>query len=494
MQAAGSSGRRAEGAGTLNDAPAEPLESEEIWTVSRLISQLNLILDMEFSSIKVVGEVSGVNIPRSGHAYFTLKDDQGQLSAVMFRAKASKAAELIKEGSAILCSGSLNVYRARGTLQLVVDGIRAWGEGALKAAFEELKRRLLKEGLFDQETKKRLPFHPRRIFVITSPTGAAFRDFLKAAAQGVAPEQIILCPSLVQGQEAPEQLINALDLAESQAEPEDVIVLTRGGGSLEDLWAFNHEALARRIHACRIPVVSAVGHEVDFTIADFVADVRAPTPTAAAHLVLPPRQELKAELAKLVSRAESAFSDLLLRKRHRLRLLEAGLRDPRHALTEGRLRLDELSGRLAAAAAAAVGAKATLLERLRAALFLSSPGSRLADLRQGLHRLLHRQEMALSRTMHEKALLLSDAASRLQAASPLSCLERGFSIVYRLPPGRKHKRKEVVSSAHQVSTGDLLEVRPREGRLLCRVEERSFEEDSRDEESVSVPATQRDEG
>ncbi len=461
------SDRQDEGADSSHQGPPSP--EEEIWSVSELINRLNLMLDVEFSYIKVAGELSGIKVPPSGHAYFTLKDEAAQLAAVLFRGRAASYLDLLKEGSMLLCTGSLNVYRARGSLQLIVDSVKPFGEGALKAAFEALKKRLFDEGLFDDRHKRAIPYPPRRIFLITSPSGAAVRDFIKSAGARFCTPEIILCPSTVQGDEAPAQLIAALDLAESMSGEEDVIVITRGGGSMEDLWAFNDEALARRIFACRVPVISAVGHEIDFTISDFVADARAATPTAAAHLVLPSRLELKSELDGLKVRAEAAVAALIGEKKRRLAHLTARLRHPRHTLTEGRLRLDELSGRLFSNMIALLSDKGARLQRAGSLLEINSPAHDIHRLRHRLQDLRHRLEAGITSAMHERAMAFSSLAARLQAASPLACLERGFCLVTKMEGGKDTGR--VLRDARQTEVGEELKIRPRRGTVICSVKE-----------------------
>ncbi len=446
--------------------PPHATSNQEPLTVSQLLSMLNTVMDMEFGLVTVVGEISGIRKPASGHLYFSLKEENALISAVLFKGRRTQEIdELLTDGTSVLCTGTLNVYKNRGQLQLIVNNMAAWGIGRLRAAFEALKEKLHQEGLFEPENRAPIPSFPNRVFLITSPTGAAVRDFLKVAEERFCQEDIILCPSRVQGEQAPQELIRAIDAAEKEAVPGDVIVLLRGGGSLEDLWAFNDENLARRIHRCTIPVVSAVGHEIDFTISDFVADLRAPTPTAAAQMVLPACQDLQDAIDSLTQRAFAAISSILQVYGHRLSLASARLRHPRHGIIEARLRLDELSNRLDASILRLISSKASMLQAVRHHLDLNAPGHQLLQQKAELVSLSNRLKISVKEVVQTRAEDLAALCSRLNSASPLTCLERGFCLV-RDANGRP------VTSSDQVNIQEILTIRPKRGRIRCRVVEK----------------------
>ncbi len=444
-----------------SDQPYQP--RQKIWKISELLEHLNDILFMEYGKLWIEGEISSITIPRSGHQYFTLKDERASLRSVLFKSQARALSVPISEGQKVVCLGRLNIYGARGDLQMIVEALEPWGEGRLRIAFEELKRRLGSEGLFDMENKKPLPEYPDKILVISSTSGAAIRDFIKTAKDRFPAIRILICPSVVQGQEAPEELVRALDLAESMAGKRDVIVIARGGGSLEDLWAFNSEDLVRRIFSCKVPVVSAVGHEVDFTLCDLVADARAATPTAAAHLVLPSRPELAKVLEGLELRLTSAFKNRISFFRQQLDRLCLRLKDPRRAIIERRLRLDELERRLITN----IGHRLQRLFEMHGALsqrlHANSPKRLLKSRAQQLRALYERLPKAISSHLKVKRALLEAHAGRLEAVSPLACLARGYSLVYREDSGA------IVKDARQVGPEDKLRIVPAHGKIICKV-------------------------
>ncbi len=323
-------------------------ELPHIYTVSALTREIRDRLETYFSLVWVSGEVSNLRQPLSGHYYFTLKDAGAQLRAVLFKGNHQHMRFKPQEGSQFLCRGRLTVYEPRGEYQLVVDYLEPLGLGALAQAFEALKTRLKDEGLFAPELKKPLPFLPRKIALVTSPTGAAVRDFLRLLRQRFPNLEVLIYPVKVQGAEAAGEIAQALD--DLGAYPGvEVIVLARGGGSLEDLWPFNEEMVARAIHRCPIPVVSAVGHEVDFTIADFVADERAPTPSAAVELVVPDKAELNRRLDRLGATLAGTLARRREMARQHLDLMARRLPDLRRALVDLRLKVDD-QGRDAGAA------------------------------------------------------------------------------------------------------------------------------------------------
>ncbi len=446
-----------------DEARGEGEENRRIWSVSELLFHINTIFDMEFGTVWLEGEVGQVSLPPSGHCYFSLKDEKGCIKSVCFRSNQVTSARHIKEGAKILCLARLNVYQARGTLQAVVEHVEPWGEGLLRIEFERLKRRLADQGLFDDSCKKEIPSWPKKIFVITSPAGAAIRDFLKTARAKFPPARIILVPSLVQGDDAPNRLIDAIDIAEESAGPEDVIVLTRGGGSIEDLWAFNSERLARRIFDCKVPVVSAIGHEVDFTICDFVADKRAATPTAAAELVCPSRVELRDRLQRQVTMLAAATNHALLRASHRLNLLRSGVRHPYGRVIEQRLRLDDMQRRLISSVTELSSRKTRLFSNLFARLKAVSPESAVGMKKGRVHQLYYRIKGLMLSKIHAERTRLLTVLSCLEREDPKGCLKKGFAVVLDQQTGR------IVTQADQVTIGHFVTVILANGQLECQV-------------------------
>ncbi len=444
-------------------SPATP--RRDVYTVSRLNAEANDLLESHFPLIWVEGEISNLSRPASGHLYFTLKDARAQVRCAMFRNRNRHLGFRPENGMQVLVRAGVSLYQPRGDFQLIVEVMEEAGHGALQRAFEELKRRLAEEGLFDESLKQPLPALPRCIGVITSPSGAAIRDILSVLARRFPAVPVLVYPVAVQGDEAVAEIIAALDVANRRRDC-DVLILARGGGSLEDLQAFNDERLARAIHASRIPVVSAVGHEIDFTIADFVADRRAPTPSAAAEMVVPDRNEWLARLRQLDARMAQHLRRRLQEMRMRLATLEARLQrqHPGRRLRQHSQRLDELGLRLERALRQGLHRRRHRLEALEARLHRFSPMPRLARTRQRLDDLRHRLIQAtLARVEHARREC-GTLARQLHAVSPLATLERGYAIV-------TDGQGRILRSAAAVEPGDRVEARLAHGRLGCRVEE-----------------------
>jgi exodeoxyribonuclease VII large subunit len=437
--------------------------AREVYSVSRLNRAVRALLERGLAVVWVEGELSNFSQPASGHWYFTLKDRDAQLRCAMFRMKNSLLGFTPRPGAQLLLRGRISVYEARGEYQLIVEHLEEAGVGALQRAFERLKTRLAAEGLFALERKRPLPRFPRRIGLITSPSGAALHDILEVLARRYPPAAVLIYPSPVQGSAAAGALAGALSMASARAEC-DLLILARGGGSLEDLWAFNDERVARAIHACRVPVVSAVGHEIDFTIADFVADARAPTPSAAAELVVPDRAACLATVAAAAQRLAAGarrelrtLSERLAGTRRRLELAHPGAR-----LGQQMQRLDDLALRLAGAVRAGVQLPSLRLARARDRLIRAEPGQRLRaqgarhqELRARLgHAVLERLAGARHRV---------DLAQRaLHAVSPLATLARGFAIV-------THGDGTLLTDAAAVAVGEPIEARLARGSVTARV-------------------------
>ena len=441
----------------------------DVYSVSRLNREVRSVLERALSVIWVEGELSNFSQPASGHWYFSLKDRDAQLRCAMFRLKNSLVGFTPRDGAHLLLRGRISVYEARGEYQLIVEHLEEAGVGALRREFERVKTRLAAEGLFALERKRALPRFPRRIGVVTSPSGAALHDILKVLARRFPPAAVLVYPTPVQGAAAVPALIAALATASARAEC-DLLILARGGGSLEDLWAFNDERLARAIAASELPVVSAVGHEIDFTIADFVADVRAPTPSAAAELVVPDRAACLDTLARSAQRLAlsmrrelHALTARLTGAQRRLALAHPGIR-----LEQQAQRLDDLALRLAGAAHRSLQRDGLRLAELRGRLLRGSPAVILTR-QQARHRDLRlRLQHAASGRLAAAGQRLALAQRALNAVSPLATLARGFAVV-TLADGT------LVTDAAAVAPGAEIEARLARGTLAARVSGRREE-------------------
>ncbi|MEZ0328943.1 MAG: exodeoxyribonuclease VII large subunit [Dissulfuribacterales bacterium] len=438
---------------------AEP----DIWSVSRLVSTVHNVLAESFCAVWLRGEISNLSRPASGHLYFTLKDASAQIRVVMFKRYVTAENLAIKDGMEVVIHGEVGVYAGRGDLQFIADSMEPAGEGALKLAFEALKQRLHERGWFDEARKRPLPFLPKRVFLITSPTGAVVHDFLRTTFLRFPAAHVVLTPSRVQGEGAAVELRDAVRLADSVARPGDVIVLARGGGSLEDLWPFNDEGLAEAVLHASVPVVSAVGHEVDFTICDFVADRRAATPTAAAQLLFPLHLDLNQGLSALHNRLHTSVRRLIEMGKRRVETCSARLVHPRQRLNEGRMRLDHASSRLLEAVSQHLLKLSHELDRRQARLLACSPKIYVRDRRQRLESQQKHLLQVIKGVVAAKKQGFLECSGVLNALSPLAVLARGYSIVTRV------KNAEIIRNALQVKQGEMLRIQPQKGVLLCRV-------------------------
>jgi exodeoxyribonuclease VII large subunit len=438
---------------------------QQIFTVTRLNSAVRMILELDLGLVWLTGELSNLAMPSSGHWYFSLKDISAQVRCAMFKGNNRRVPFRPQDGMQVLVQARVSLYEPRGDYQLIIESMQPAGDGMLALRFEELKRRLGAEGLFDEGRKRPLPREPRAVGLITSATGAALHDMLTVLGRRAPDLPVFIYPTQVQGSAAIGQIVSAIALANRRAEV-DVLIVGRGGGSLEDLWCFNEEAVARAIAGSTIPVISAVGHEVDVTISDFAADLRAPTPSAAAELVAPDRSARAQRLVHLKQRLVQAISRRQTAARHGFALLQKRLdhQDPKRRLEQQSQRLDELSGRLQQLLNLRLHQGERRLANLELRLQARSPekllaaGKRRHQLAQErLHTLMNkRQDLAA----HRLAML----SARLDGISPLATLGRGYSIT-RTPNG------EVISRAAQVSPGQQLVTTLAEGSLRVRVEE-----------------------
>ena len=429
------------------------------------ISQLNLdaqgLLESSFPLIWLQGELSNFSRPASGHWYFSLKDTRAQINGAMFRNRNRLLDFAPQNGQQVLVRAKVTLYVPRGNFQIVVEHMEPAGQGALKAQFDALKAQLQSEGLFAQDRKQALPAWPSQIGVITSPSGAAIRDILQVLQRRCPSIPVVIYPAAVQGADAPVQLRQALGLAVTRNEC-DVLIIGRGGGSLEDLWAFNDEALTRAVAECPIPIVSAVGHEVDTGLTDFAADLRAPTPSAAAELVSPDLSVVSQRLAGLHRRLRWVMAQQLRTPQERLRHLSQRLRSPRQHLEQSSQRLDELHNRLQRQMQHRLTLLQGRLQPSQQRLARLSPERLLLDRQQQLAALNKRLPQPIQRQIQQQQVQLAGLSKRLQTASPLETLARGYSITF--------KGDDAVRSVSQLQAGDTLTTRLVDGEVTARVE------------------------
>ncbi|MEZ4653149.1 MAG: exodeoxyribonuclease VII large subunit [Candidatus Eisenbacteria bacterium] len=437
-----------------------------ILSVGDLTRRIKELLEEEIARVWVEGEISGWKRHQSGHAYFTLKDERAVVRAVIWASTLARMRLQPANGQRVRVLGRISVYEARGEYQLYVDRVVPAGEGDLQAAFLELKARLEAEGLFDPRRKRRLPRFPRRIGIVTSPTGAALRDFVRILRRRWPVSRVYLWPAAVQGVEATGALVEGIE--EMDRLGFDLLVVGRGGGSLEDLWAFNEEAVARALADCRTPVVSAVGHEIDFTIADFVADVRAATPSHAAELVAPDRDELLRFLQREGRALAQGAKHRLERAGRRLDRvrLRPTLVDPGVLLRDRRLSIDRLDERLLAAQRARLQETHRRVQATRERLRRFEPDRRLAAFRTTLA-VLERRLRGITGTLENRRSRVELAGARLRALGPRAVLARGYGIV-------RSERGAIVRGAEEVAVGTRVEVVLHRGSLECSVEGRTL--------------------
>ena len=458
-------------------------------SVSELTYAIQNRLATDFSNVTVAGEISGINQAPSGHVYMTLKDDTAQLSAIIWRSTAERIKFNVANGLKVVCRGKIDVYPTRGTYQLIVQSIQTVGQGDLQLAFRQLYERLSKHGLFDDGHKKPLPKYPRRIAVVTSPSGAAVHDFSQVVLRRWPSTEITVIPATVQGQDSAYEIASGVQFAGSQMHPApDVIVVTRGGGSTEDLWSFNEELVVRAIFACPIPVISAVGHEVDVTLADLVADLRATTPTEAGEKVVPDRNAVLAGIQELERRLQSAITGELERRKSRLELLatSATLKSPLQRLRNASMELDGLSQRIqqslpqrlrsARMRLITQGSKlqlhaATQLPKIRLQLqqiastsAISRPLEKVRSYKSALESLANRLQRSIDVRLNQSRQELENISGKLGAISPLQVLSRGYSITSDLDG-------IPITTCQSLQVGDKIRTELADGKILSSIEE-----------------------
>ncbi len=444
--------------GTARDAGAD---GRDVFSVSRLNETARQLLESELGNVWVEGEVSNLARPASGHVYFSLKDAGAQVRCAMFRTRSRALIFEPRDGLKVMAYGRVSLYTPRGDYQLIVEALEAAGEGLLRLRFEQLKNKLFEEGLFDTALKRPLPRWPRAIGVVTSASGAAVRDIITVLRRRCPALPVIVYPTSVQGEGAAAEIAAAIATANRRAEC-DVLIVGRGGGSLEDLWSFNEEIVARAIHDSIIPVVSAVGHEVDFTIADMVADLRAATPSAAAELVSPDMLDVEARLQQSRQRLVQTMSQTLKRQSRELEQLRRRLISPRRRLELHFQRLDELLARLPNALTTQLALKRSQLRALEARVVSHSPRARLVAHNSQLQHARHRLTAAMSRSLEQRDARLVRCERVLRALGPSATLERGYAIV-------TDAAGQVLRDVHTVDVGSTVTTRLARGRFDAQV-------------------------
>ncbi len=447
----------------MNNSTNSETPQRELYSVSRLNREARAVLEGHFPLLWVEGEISNLARPRSGHIYFSLKDEFAQVRCAMFRMRVGNLRFAPKDGMQVMARVRIGLYEPRGDFQLQVEHMEESGDGALRRAFEALKQRLDQEGLFETARKRPLPAIPKCIGVVTSPSGAAIRDILTVLRRRFPAIPVVIYPTAVQGEGAANEIAAHIQLAGKRGEC-DVLIVGRGGGSLEDLWAFNEEVVARAIYASPLPVISAVGHEVDVTISDFVADLRAATPSAAAELLSPDRAEWLETLRRYENRLGRALQQQFKQQQQRLIWLHKRLRDPAQQLQQRSQRLDELELRLAKAQKNRLHHLQARLRTGDARLQRYNPLLRLQQLRQTEQQLSLRLRQSWQQRLKQLQLRLAGQVGALEAVSPLATLNRGYAIV-------QDHQNQVIRDSREVKQGDTVRTRLHHGELLCRVEE-----------------------
>lgn len=435
--------------------------SQPIYSIAELNSKARLLLETKLGTVWILGELSNLATPSSGHLYFTLKDAEAQVRCAFFRPRQTRMSFTPENGQQVIAKANVSLYEARGDYQLIITEMQLAGNGALQIAFDKLKHKLQHEGLFDAARKKPIPTFVQTIGVITSPSGAAIHDILKVLHDRNPSIAVIIYPSMVQGNEAKTQIVQAIELANARAEC-DILILARGGGSLEDLWPFNEESVARSISASHLPIVTGVGHEVDITIADFVADHRCPTPSAAAEYVSINKNDIKQKLAYFDKHLYQYMHHLMKTYHHRITQLKTRLRHPGDRLREQDQRLDQLEQKLIFAIKNVLTRAHTQLIILKS-IFDQYPLSH--SIVQAQHQLTHITTALLYHMRTEfakKQEQLALLAQQLDALSPLHTLQRGYAMI-------TNKKNDLITSVHAVKKDDALQLRFSDGSIDCIV-------------------------
>ncbi len=437
---------------------------QNTFSVSELNRKVKSLLEIHFPLIWVEGEVSNISKPASGHWYFTLKDTGAQVSCAMFKRRNAAVPFKPNAGDHLKLRARVSLYEGRGDYQLIVEHMEQAGFGLLQKRYEELKAKLQSEGLFDDNKKKTLPKQVSHLAVVTSPTGAAIRDVLSVLERRFPALPITIIPSPVQGDDAPEQLVNALTKADKEKRF-DTILLCRGGGSIEDLWSFNSEALARSIAKCNTPIVSAVGHEIDFTISDFVADLRAPTPSAAAELISGDSEELVQLYTRLQTQIQRAISRRIKHAADKLVFLRRQLKHPRDKLEQWHQRLDHIETRLTHALTRRIEGKSQRYALIEHRLSSANPITDIKRKQRDISDLTLKLNQQIRKLFDDKQLRFKHLVSQLDLVSPIATINRGYSIA-------RDSENHVLHSIDKVNVGDEISVRISDGTLISTVKQK----------------------
>jgi len=449
----------------MQDSSKPGIKADQaIYSVSSLLQATKALLDVEFGTVWVEGEISNLARPASGHLYFTLKDDKAQVRCALFRAQRTRISVEPENGLLVKARVRVSLYEPRGDFQLIVDTLEPAGVGALQQAFEALKLKLLNEGLFASEAKQALPDLPKRIGVITSPSGAVIHDILTTLRRRFPAIQVLVVPVPVQGAGAAEKIVEAIGNAARYGHC-DALILARGGGSLEDLWAFNEEIVARAIYGCSVPLVSSIGHETDFTIADFVADARAPTPTAAAEMLSPDMMQWMQQIAQVERRLEKLVRDQLRQYAQHLDLTSRRLVHPGHRIQAVLKQTLSLSARMQRVTRGKLALAQGSLRPLTRRLMNTRPDKKIQSLSRSYLIEMNRLTSSTGNVLRHKRMQLTGLIKRLNTLNPLETLGRGFAIFY------EEDGKSVIDSIDRANIGEHGIVRVADGEIRCLIEE-----------------------
>ena len=443
-----------------------PINQNKIYTVSSLTTEIKTILENRFPFVWIAGEISNFRIPVSGHFYFVLKDEMAQINAVMFRGQNQNLKFKPEDGMMITGLGRINVYEPRGTYQIILEYLEPKGTGAFQIAFEQLKAKLSEEGLFDDIHKKPIPFLPQKIGVITSPTGAVIHDIHRVLFRRFPNVYLVVYPARVQGEGADNEIVRGIELL-NRKDDIDVIILARGGGSLEDLHAFNSEIVARAIFKSTIPTISAVGHETDYTISDFVADLRAPTPSAAAELAVPVKDELFKKCENLFLQLKSHIFGNIDTLRNILHHMTSRLIDPKKRIQDLQLKTDDLFARMHRALFAAINRNQERIDWRTHRLLANSPMKLIKNNKATLKQMHTNLLLYKLKYLDKKRYTLENLNGKLNTLNPNAILERGYSITQSMPGN------EIVKDSVSVETGQNVHVLFSKGSIICRVERKN---------------------
>jgi exodeoxyribonuclease VII large subunit len=445
----------------------ETMGNKQIYTIAQLTDNIKEILEDNFSFIWITGEISNIYIPASGHYYFNLKDESAQIKAVIFRGQVRNLKFDLENGMAVIGLGRISVYPPRGTYQVILEYIEPAGAGALHIAFEQLKKRLEKEGLFDENNKVPLPPMPGTIGVVTSLSGAVIHDMINVLFRRFENLRLLIAPTKVQGVEAEREIADAIALLNQHGEAE-IIIIARGGGSLEDLQAFNSETVARAIYTSDIPVVSAIGHEVDYTIADFTADLRAPTPSAAAELIVPEKSKISDAVEQLMHRLKTAMNRIIIDHRQHLDVMTKSIKSPRQHIDDLRFKTDQLMHLLTTRTIHRLERERNRNTLIKNRIYNVNPVRYVDKYKEDIKGLYNNILNIIKIYITSKRYHLNDLDGTLNALNPMAILQRGYSITRTIDNGTQ----QVIKNADSVDTGQPLEILLARGTLRVNVQEK----------------------